>query len=447
MAGLIPISEMPLSAKHWYILIVASLEQVIGGALSTIVGIMIPLILLTGQPELTATDQGLLGASGLAGIAIGSLFMGSLMDKIGYLFLFRLCPLLITAGSIGVYFSDQPVTLVFWLFVTGLGVGGGYSLDSGYISELMPKKWENFMVGLAKATCSFGFIGAAAVGYYALLLDPAATIWPDLILFIALLGVCAFLLRIHWYESPRWLLAKDKIKKAEKAAREFLGPDAEVRPLPSRIGVKGIPWHKMFEGEHLDKVILSGITWACEGLGVYGFGVFLPILVMALGLQGGGLEGIPKVMASVKTTVFINLFIGAGFAIGLAVVHKVNLIRLMGWTFVLCAISLAGLMAGYAWHWATWISFICFMIFETALNAGPHMVTFIVPSRIYSVAERGAGMGIATLCGKVGAVCGVFFMPLLLHWGGITLVLWVSIIVQLIGAAISFIYGRKLNLL
>ena len=89
----------------------------------------------------------------------------------------------------------------------------------------------------------------------------------------------------------------------------------------------------------------------------------------------------------------------------------------------------------------------CFIIFETALNAGPHLVTFIVPSRIYTVSERGAGMGIATMLGKVGAVGGVFFMPLLLHWGGITLVLWVSIIIQLIGAAITFIYGKKLNLL
>ncbi|MBD5641130.1 MAG: MFS transporter [Desulfovibrio sp.] len=447
MDKLIPISEMPLNGRHWYILIVASLEQLIGGALSTIVGIMLPLIMLAGQPKLTALDQGILGASGLAGIAIGSIIIGQLMDAIGYLFLFRLCPLLIAAGSVCVYFSDQPATLAIFLFITGLGIGGGYSLDSGYISELMPKKWENFMVGLAKALCSFGFIGGAAVGYWALLLDPSAALWPDLILFIGLLGICTFLLRIHWYESPRWLLAKDKIKRAENAAREFLGPAAEVRPIQDRIGAKGLPWYKMFSGEPLQKVILSGITWACEGLGVYGFGVFLPILVMALGLQGGGLEGIAKVEASIKTTVFINLFIAAGFAIGLALVRKLNLLKLMGWCFLLCAISLAGLLGGYAWHWATWISFVCFIIFETALNAGPHLVTFIVPSRIYTVSERGAGMGIATMLGKVGAVGGVFFMPLLLHWGGITLVLWVSIIIQLIGAAITFIYGKKLNLL
>lgn len=443
----IPLSEMPLRPRHWYILGVASAEQLIGGALSTLVGIMIPLILLLGTPHLSALSQGLMGAAGLAGIALGSLVMGQLMDKYGYLFLFRLCPALITAGSVGVFFSDSVGLLLLWLFLTGLGVGGGYSLDSGYISELMPARWENFMVGLAKATSSLGFVGGAAVGYFALLADPSARVWPWLILFIAALGLLTLLLRIRWYQSPRWLLARGELAKAEKAAREFLGPQAEVRPKPQEMAVKQLAWYDMFRGKALDKVILAGLTWACEGLGVYGFGVFLPILVMALGIESGGLEGIPRILASVRTTVFINIFIGAGFGLGLAVINRLNPVRLMGWCFIICALMLLVLLAGYQLHWAAWISLIAFITFETALNAGPHLVTFILPSRIYSIEERGGGMGIATLCGKVGAVAGVFFMPLLLHWGGIACVLLVSILVQLIGAAISFIYGRKLNLL
>ncbi|MBD5553026.1 MAG: MFS transporter, partial [Desulfovibrio sp.] len=89
---LVPVSEMRLTRRHWLIFAIASLEQLIGGALSTLVGIMIPLILLLGSPQITAFEQGILGAAGLFGIALGSLFMGQIMDAIGYLFLFRLCP-------------------------------------------------------------------------------------------------------------------------------------------------------------------------------------------------------------------------------------------------------------------------------------------------------------------------------------------------------------------
>lgn len=447
MARLIPISEMPLDARHWYIAIVASLEQLIGTALSTVVGIMLPLISLLGTPRLDTLDQGIMGASGLVGIAIGSVIIGRLMDSFGYLFLFRLCPALIVAGSAGVYFSAHVFWLTCFLFVIGFGVGGGYSLDSGYISEIMPARWESFLVGLAKATCAIGFVGGAAVSYCILRIDPSPAVWPSLIIFVGVLGMIAFILRLRWYQSPRWLMTKGRTEAAQKAAKGFFGPEAEVLPLKTHQEHGAVSWFGMFEGERLKKVILSGVSWACEGLGVYGFGVFLPILVMALGMQAHGLEGIPKVIDSVETTCYINIFVGVGFAVGLAVMHRLNILKLMGWTFILCAIALAILLAAYKLHWPVWISFVSFVIFEVALNAGPHLVTYVVPSRIFSIQERGAGTGIATMLGKIGAVLGVFFMPLLLGWGGVTLVLWVSIAVQLIGAAVTFIYGKELKLL
>lgn len=438
---------MPLKARDWYILLVGSMEQLIGAALSTIVGIMLPLIALIGSPHLSAFDQGLMGAIGLIGIAIGSVIFGQLMDKTGYLLWFRICPVLITAGAFGVYFSTTVPFLLLFLFLIGFGVGGGYSLDAGYISEIVPEKWESFFVGLAKATCSLGFFGGAAVSYIIIKIYPEASIWPQLIIFIGILGIITFLMRIRWYQSPRWLMAQGETEKAQKAAQDFLGPDAEILPVSKKAEGISLTWGEMFKGEAFKKVMLSGVSWACEGLGVYGFGVFLPILVMALGLQDANLVGIPKILASVKTTAFINIFIGVGFALGLFVIHRVNILKLMGWTFIVCALMLGFLLAGYELKWPVWISFLAFVIFEVALNAGPHLVTYIVPARIYSIEQRGAGTGIATLFGKLGAVLGVFFMPALLSWGGIQLVLWVSIAVQLIGAAVTFIYGKSLKLL
>jgi len=56
---------------------------------------------------------------------------------------------------------------------------------------------------------------------------------------------------------------------------------------------------------------------------------------------------------------------------------------------------------------------------------------------------RSTGTGIAAMLGKVGAVLGVFFMPMLLKWGGIEVLLWVSIGVQLVGAAVAVIFRPK----
>lgn len=444
---LIPLSEMPLKPRDWWYLLASSMEQLIGAALSTIAGIIIPLILLLGEPKLNAPQQGIIGSCGLIGIAAGSVIIGKLMDKMGYLLWFRLCPIIIAAGACAAYFSHTFFPLALSLFTIGIGVGGGYSLDSGYLSEIMPAKWQGLFVGLAKASASLGFIGGAAFSYLILSADPNPAIWPALMFFIAALGVLTFLMRLRWSQSPRWLLTKGEVAEAEKAAKDFMGPEAEVRPRKSVSKTTQAGWSQMFRGKSLDKVILSGITWACEGLGVYGFGVFLPILVMALGMQSGDATGIAKILDSVRTTTFINIFIGAGFALGLVLLHKVNIYRFMGWNFILSAAALIILLIAFKLHWPVWISFLCFVIFEVALNAGPHLITYIIPAKIYNVEERGAGTGIATMLGKIGAVMGVFFMPALLDWGGMTLVLGVSIVVMLLGAAVTFVYAKRLDLL
>lgn len=179
---------------------------------------------------------------------------------------------------------------------------------------------------------------------------------------------------------------------------------------------------------------------------VYGFSVFLPTLVMALGLQFGTERGLAKILSSVEMTVYINIFIIAGFALGLWILEKVNIVKLSGIGFVLSAIALIVLLLAFQYKWNVWVTFAGFILFELALNAGPHLTSFIIPSEIYSIEELGAGTGIAAMLGKVGAIIGVFFMPFFLEIGGVTLVLLISLVVQLIGAMITFIYGKRLQL-
>ena len=139
------ISQLKLRPIHYYILVSASMEQMIGAALSTLVGVIIPMMQLILHPGLSALMQGVIGAAGLVGIGIGSVIIGRLSDRYGYLLWFRLCPIIIMAGSAIVYLLPSPWMLTLGFFICGIGVGGGYSLDSAYISELMPQRWGSFM--------------------------------------------------------------------------------------------------------------------------------------------------------------------------------------------------------------------------------------------------------------------------------------------------------------
>ena len=457
---------MPLRWGHIRVLAVASLGQITGAGLATLVGIILPMMQLARHSELGSFAQGLIASTSLVGITLGSLLFGRLSDRYGYLFFFRLCPALVTVSALLAYFTADLPWLVVGLFGMGLGIGGGYSLDSDYISEIMPRRWRLFMVGVAKASSSLGNIAVAMTCFFLLKEWGDPRFWNRLLLIIASLGALMVVFRIYFAQSPGWLIAHGRKAEAEQAVRYFLGkdvevvlpasptakahhhigPDLEVGEIRNRPRQKEAPQVSptdLFRGNNLKRVIFSGIPWACEGLGVYGIGVFLPVLVMALGLGGGSEEPFQKIIDSVRVTTYINLCILPGFILGLYLVNRWYHVRIQVWGFVLCAAGLLLLYFGYRYHLPIGLSIAGFMIFELFLNAGPHLMTFIIPSQIYPVADRGEGAGVAAAMGKVGAVLGVVFIPVLLGWGGVEWVLAVSIAVQLIGAVVTAIYGRE----
>lgn len=450
-AGELTVAQRPLERADFRIVAVASMEQIIGAGVSTVVGVILPLMQMAMRGhDLSASLQGIIGAASLVGIGIGSTVVGKLIDRHGYLLWFRLCPIIIVAGALLAYLFPSTGMLIAALLVMGFGVGGGYTLDSAYISELLPTRWRLTMVGVAKATCSIGFIGAALAAYVIVRAWPSPYIWPSLLLIVAAMGALTFLLRLKWWESPKWLLEHGQVTRALADTHRFLGPRIgldvaqTLSPAPPT-GTARTGFGAMLRGERLKKVIFSGIPWACEGLGVYGFAVFLPALVMALGIDTTGSAGVNRVINSVEITTVVNLFILPGFLIGLLLLGRASHVKMLYWGFIGAAAGLLLLLAAFVLKLPAMVMIAGFLIYEVSLNAGPHLVTFIIPASIYSVADRGTGTGIAAMLGKVGAVTGVILMPLLLKWGGMALVLSVSAAVMVAGALIGYIYGKKLN--
>lgn len=442
------IGNAPLSWSHLRIVAVASLGQLIGTGLATLVSVIIPLYQLIAHPELSSFMQGLIGAMDLIGIMVGSVIIGKLSDQYGYLHFFRLCPLLICMSSvIALLFPSIPV-LIVCLFIMGFGIGGEYSLDSDYISELMPDKWKFIMVGSAKAASALGNICVAGICFMIVRNWTDPSLWPHLLWIIIAISLLMILLRIRFWESPDWLMKNGKVKLAESDLHKFLGNEVNIvesatNPL-NKTASSTMSWGS-FLRQNFRNVVFTGIPWACEGLGVYGIGVFLPILVMALGIEHvePGESSIHHVANSVEITLWISCIILPGFIIGLCLINKVKGAFLQGSGFLLSAASLFILLLAYRGGWDKWISIGAFMLFELFLNIGPHLMTYVLPSKVFPEEVRGQGSGIAASIGKSGAVLGVFFIPLLLKWGGTECVLIVSASVMILGALITFLFKPR----
>lgn len=455
---------MHMTWRHWWIVFVASLGQFIGTAVATVAGVIIPLLNILSRPELSSGLQGLIGAIDLVGIAVGSVIIGRLSDRYGYIWFFRGCPALVLAASlVSIYVPDVAV-LVVCLFLVGFGIGGEYSLDSDYISELMPVSKKSLMIGIAKAASALGNIAAAAVCLAMLTRWHYAEVWPRLMWIVAVTAAVMILLRIRFWESPRWLLDHGRKAEAERVTQDFLGPGVEIVALASAeaqpaadtaddksaekpgVAVQGRQSFWSFVRHNGPRIMLSGVPWACEGLGVYGIGVFLPILVMALGLEHlpAHAGAMLHVSESVKVTLWISCIMLPGFVAGLALIGRGRYIPgIQRNGFWLCAVSLAVLLLAYHYDWPHWVSIIAFMCFELFLNMGPHLVTYVLPPKIYPASDRGLGTGVAAAIGKIGAVLGVFCIPVLLKAGGAVLVLAVSIAVMAVGALVTGWYGPR----
>ena len=436
---------MPLRWGHIRVWIVASMGQLAGGAIATLVGVVIPLMQVLTNTSLSPLMQGILASMSLTGIMVGSLLIGEWSDKRGYLRYLRISPILILVGAVTAVMTSSHVWLIIALFTMGFGVGGGYSLDSDYISEIMPRRWRLFMVGAAKATSAVGNILMAFACFYILKHWQTEEHWNGLFVLVALLAIVMILSSIRFEQSPRWLLAQGRTQEAQHAVHYFLGQDVEISTMPDNApSSNGFSWWQMFRGQRLRRTILCGIPWACEGYGVYGIGVFMPILIMALGMSKGDNNTITHIASSVELSAYINIFVAIGFMLGLAIVRRSSHTRQQSWGFLLCAVGLAIMVVGYMLHLPHWVMIVGLIIFELFLNFGPHLITFILPPQIYPVAERGAGAGLAAAMGKAGAILGVFTIPLILKWGGVNAVLTLTLILQLIGAFITSTLGGKL---
>lgn len=441
------LATMPLRPGHFRVLVTCGLGQVIGTALATVVGIVIPLMQIVGRPELPATMQGVVGCANLAGIAAGASVLGRVADRHGYLAVFMACPALILAAALVSVFVPSLPVLIACLFAMGFCIGGEYSLDSGYTSELMPQRWRSTMVGIVKASCALGNILAAGLCYGVLSGGLAPQHWPKLMWIVAAVAAAMLVSRIGFVQSPQWLLEHGRNAEAQNAVKSLFGSDVRIIqsavPSSAADAADASESTPAFIRRNFSKVVLCGIPWACEGLGVYGIGVFLPVLVASLGLEhfAAGAPPVEHVATSVRITLWISFIILPGFLLGLFMLRRAGKIPLQSWGFFLSCASLAALLVSFELRWDSWITIGAFMAFELFLNMGPHLVTFVLPASIFPVDDRARGAGIAACLGKVGAVLGVFFMPLLLHAGGMRCVLIVSAAVMLTGGLVTAIVG------
>jgi len=178
-------------------------------------------------------DQAALGivlSMELIGMAIGSVFLGGLADRIGRRPTLIGCLIVMAAGMLGATTAQSPEVLSVWRIFTGLGIGGMLSATNAVVGEFSSIKRRSLCISLMV----IGYpLGGGFGGLYASRLIGAYG-WRSVFYFgatatILLLPAIIFLVP----ESVHWLARKqpaDALKKINASLRR-LGHSA-ISALP-----------------------------------------------------------------------------------------------------------------------------------------------------------------------------------------------------------------------
>jgi benzoate transport len=84
----------------------------------------------------------------LVGMALGSVLLGGVADKIGRRPTILGCLLAMTVGMFGASLADGVPTLLVWRLLTGLGIGGMLASINAAAAELSSRRWRSLAVAL-----------------------------------------------------------------------------------------------------------------------------------------------------------------------------------------------------------------------------------------------------------------------------------------------------------
>ncbi|MCW4466793.1 MFS transporter [Glutamicibacter sp. MNS18] len=391
------------------------LDGYILGIIGTVIGV------ISIELQFSALWEGLIVASVLAGILIGSPIGGWLSDRFGRKPLFMIDMLIFVVASAMQFFIHEPWQLFVVRLLMGVAIGIEYSVGWPLMSEFAPARMRGRLLGLTLIAFYAGFMAAFVIGY---LLTTFTTVdWRVILGSSTIIALSLFVARFGLPESPHWLWSKKRYAEARETADKYLEEefvwDAPADPSAHPTG----RFSMLFSRKYWRATLFCSVFWLCAVTPYFAIATFADSVLAMFGLNEGLLGGIAMSGLAVLGVGFTVLLIDRRGRRSLTVPPQ--------WV---CFVLLLGLGL---WVGAPmWFVLGCLLAFSF-LNAGYTTLTGVYPGEVFPTEIRGLGTGFATAVSRVGAGFGTFVLPSLINNFGVERTMLMAAGVVLIGALIS----------
>src|SRR5262245_32304250 len=437
------LERLPFSGFHRRLLLMGGLGYTFDAMDSAVIAFVLPVVI--PQWSLTSVDAGVLASATYIGYFFGAFAAGTLGDLIGRrrIMMWALAIYCITSLVSAFVSSFMPF---FWLRVfAGVGTGAESVIVAPFLSEFVPKNYRGRFIGGLAGFFSFGFFGAAVLGYA--LVPAAAWGWRLAIVITALPIVMLLWWRRALPESPRWLESRGRISEADammirieeeiKRRHQQALPQPEPVSPPDTGGVARSAgavtvWNNLatLVGPPLRRVaVMTWALWLSITFSYYSFFTWIPTLLVQSGMTitrsfaysisiyGAMIPGYYSAAyfndrIGRRATIVSYLLLGGAAAIGLATAKSNQQIILAG---------------------------VCLSFFMNGVYAGVYAYT----SEVFPTRIRTTGVGLASAVGRLGAISAPILVGAIFPRFGFAGVFGVTTLVLLVGAVVVLLFGVR----
>lgn len=446
------LEKSKLTRSMWLLWILSAGLIALDGFDFFIIGIALPFI--KQDFHLSTTEVGEVAVAAIVGALLGSLILGPLTDKIGRQKMLIIDVLIFLIASIGTALAWDGYSLIFFRFLIGVGIGADYPITVAYITENVPSRFRGKMVIGAFTFQAVGALLGALTGIIVIelcqIFFPNNSLFPiqygwrlmlSIGLFLAIL--IGFLRLIFLLESPHYHIVRGEYEEAQLAARKLLEQQINITPESDpQPYVQKLSYTALFLPQYLKNTLLASLPWFIQDIATYGIGIFTPTIIATLAFQAQD-NFLLRQIHSAQGSALVDIFLIIGFLIAVLLVDQVGRFFLqisgfIGMAIGLYLLAISGDNNSFNTGNLTLI-FTGFFWFNLFMNAGPNATTFLLSGEVFPPAIRASGAGLSAGIAKMGAVVGVFFLPILQEKLGLSVLLYGLVAFCVLAAILTYL--------
>jgi len=414
------LDRLPVTGTLWRLVLLISL----GGAfefydifLSTYTA---PGLVASGM--FANSTAGLFGINGVgffifstfAGMFVGCMGFGSIADRFGRRAIFVSALLWYSVSTALMAFQNTAAGVDAWRFIASIGVGLEQVTIDTFLPELVPPQARG------KAFAFGQFVQFSAVPVVALLgwlLVPRHLLGLDGWRWVTLMGAAGAL--ISWWlrrglpESPRWLALHGRREEAERIlagleariAGDFGRPLPPPGPLAATVTGKS-RFREILRPPYGRRTLLMSVFNLLQTIGFYGFGAWVPTLLIAKGIH---------ITTSLEYAFIIAIANPVGPLVGMLVADRLE----RKWQLVWAGLGIGAFLFLFA-HQANPALIIVFGVMVTLANNWMSFTFHNYQAELFPTRVRGRAVGFVYGWSRVSAAFAGLLIGFFLKEGGAT---------------------------